>query len=133
MTDIIVITHGDYGKAMVESSKIIMGEHEGITAFGLHLGESVDELREQVRKVIEDAGSDKEVLLLTDLKSGSPFNVAISLMAEYKIYHVTGVNLPIFMEILGSRSYLSAEELGNMASTEGKETIMYVNKLLEEM
>ena len=45
MIDIIIVTHGEYGKAMLASSELIMGEQENVQAFGFYLGESVEHLR----------------------------------------------------------------------------------------
>ena len=44
MIDIIIVTHGEYGKAMLASSELIMGEQENVQAFGFYLGESVEHL-----------------------------------------------------------------------------------------
>ena len=38
MIDIIIVTHGEYGKAMLASSELIMGEQENVQAFGFYLG-----------------------------------------------------------------------------------------------
>ena len=46
MIDIIIVTHGEYGKAMLASSELIMGEQENVQAFGFYLGESVEHLRD---------------------------------------------------------------------------------------
>ena len=32
MIDIIIVTHGEYGKAMLASSELIMGEQENVQA-----------------------------------------------------------------------------------------------------
>lgn len=133
MVEVILVSHGDYAKAMLESSELIMGEQENVHTFGFYLGESVDELRERIEEKISELIAENEVLVLTDMKSGSPFNATASLMGKYHFYHIAGINLPTFMEIMGTRNFSTAEQLCEMAMTEGRETMVDVNKLMEEM
>lgn len=131
MIEIIMVSHGDYAKAMLESAQFIAGEQEHICTFGLHLGESIDQLREEISEAIEKAQKKGEVLILTDMFSGSPFNVTVSLMQHYSFYHITGINLPILLEILMSRDSSSADELCKEVLEKAKDTILDVNKLFE--
>jgi len=136
MVKVIVVSHGDYSRALIESSQLIMGELSDVTAFGFYLGESIGDLRQKIEteiQKIQSAGPDDEILVLTDMKSGSPFNVVAMLMQDYAFHHLAGTNLPIFLEIMGTRDFCSVQELCEMATTEGKETIVNVNKMMEEL
>ncbi len=134
MVDVIIVSHGNYAKALVESSELIMGEQERVHAIGFMLGENVDELRARIEKKIEDLKKkypEDGLLILTDIKSGSPFNAVTFLMQNHRFIHITGVNLPIFIEIIGTREFQTAEELREMVMSIGKDTIVDVNKLME--
>lgn len=136
MIEVIVVSHGSYARALVESSELIMGELEGVYSFGFTLGENVDELRERIENKINEIKAEKpeaEILILTDMKSGSPFNATARLMQQYDFTHVAGVNLPIFLEIMGTRDFQTMAELKNMIFTTGLKTIVDVNKMMEEM
>lgn len=135
MTHIIMVSHGEYAKAMIESAELIVGEQENITAFGFNLGDSVDQLQESIANELKrvQRNSDRDVLVLTDMFSGSPFNAVTSLMQEYSFHHITGINLPLMLEVLMSRDESSVEELCKSVLEKGKDTIVYVNKFLEEM
>ena len=103
--------HGDLARAMLESAQLITGEQDHISTYGLHLGESVDSLSEEIAKAIEKAQKDAEVLVLTDMFSGSPFYATTSLMQQFSFHHITGINLPILLEILILRDSKSCGEL----------------------
>lgn len=133
MIEIIMVSHGYYAKAMLESAQLIAGEQEHICVFGLHLGDSVDQLREEVSNTIEKIQKNGEVLVLTDMFSGSPFNVVVSLMQHYSFHHITGINLPILLEILMNRDTGSAEEICRDVLNKAKDTVIDVNKYFEEM
>ena len=133
MIHIIMVSHGEYAKAMLESAQLIVGEQENTAVFGFNLGDSADQLRESIENEVERVQKSGDVLVLTDMFSGSPFNVASSLMQKYSFQHITGANLPLLLEILISRDDISIEELCNNVIEKGKDTIVHVNKFLEEM
>lgn len=130
LIEIIMVSHGDYAKAMLESAQLIVGEQEHISTFGLHLGEDVDQLRKEISEAIEKVEKNSEVLVLTDMLSGSPFNVVISLMQHYSFHHITGINLPILLEVLMTRDLGSTEDLCKEVLERGKSTIIDVNKYI---
>ena len=125
MIDIIIVTHGEYGKAMLASSELIMGEQENVQAFGFYLGESVEHLRDSILQ-----GS--EILILTDMRSGSPFNVTASLMKDHTFEHLTGINLPILLEILCSRTQMELKMMIAHIMSEEMKTLIHVNEMLKE-
>lgn len=133
MVEIIVITHGSLAYSLKETSEMLLGEQKQITAFGLQLGDSTDELREQVAVALKKAENQDGILVLTDMLSGSPFNIVCSLLEHFKFEHLTGINFPLFLEILSNRDELSARELVEMSLKMGAETIKDAKKYFEEV
>ncbi len=133
MVELIVVTHGTLSKALLETAQLLLGEQEHVTTFGLCLGDSVDYLREQVAQAIEEAQKEREVLVVTDMLAGSPFNVACSLLSRFDFEHVTGVNFPTFIELLSNRDECTAHELVEMAVSTGRETVLDAKKYFEEV
>ncbi len=128
-----MVSHGEYVQAMIRSAELIVGEQENVTAFGFNLGDSVDQLRESIADELKRVQRNNDVLVLTDMFSGSPFNAVSSLMQEYYFHHITGINLPLLLEILMARDEASIEELCGNVMEKAKDTVVYVNKFLEEM
>ena len=133
MVELVVITHGNLAFALKETSEMLLGEQEHIAVFGLQLGESVEELRDQAAEAIGRACEAGEVLVITDMISGSPFNIACSLLERYSFEHLTGINFPLFLEILSNRDELSARGLVEMSLNVGGETIKDAKKYFEEV
>ena len=132
MIDIIIVTHGNYGKELVATSELIAGEQEHIQTIGFCLGENVDDLRKAIKKAIAKTRKQCELLILTDMKSGSPFNVTCSLMQDYEFDHITGINLPLFLEILCSRDSMDLKMIKQTIMSDGMKTLFDVNELLKE-
>ena len=133
MVELVVITHGNLAFALKETSEMLLGEQEHIAVFGLQLGESIEELRYQAAEAIGRACEAGEVLVITDMISGSPFNIACSLLERYSFEHLTGINFPLFLEILSNRDELSARGLVEMSLNVGGETIKDAKKYFEEV
>ena len=133
MVEIVVVTHGNLAVSLKETSEMLLGEQEHIHTFGLCLGESIDDLRDQVSDTLAKASQCGEVLVITDMVSGSPFNIVCSLMGEFQFEHLTGVNFPLFLEILSNRDELSAHELVEMSLNVGNGTIKDAKKYFEEV
>lgn len=131
---VIVVSHGSYAKGLVDTAQMIAGEQKELEAFGLESEDSVDTLREKIRACIEQTSAGEEILVLTDLFYGSPFNVVISLMSEYDLYHVTGINLPLMMEVvMGRYAGKSAQQLCKDLLKAAPDTVKDVRELYKEV
>lgn len=131
---VIVVSHGSYARGLVDTVQMIAGKQEDLEAFGLESEESVDTLKEKIRQSIEQSSQEEEILILTDIFYGSPFNTVISLMPEYDLYHVTGINLPLMMEvIMGRISGKHAEEICKELLKAAPDTVRDVRELYKEV
>ena len=131
---VIAVSHGSYARGLVDTVQMIAGKQEDLEAFGLESEESVDTLKEKIRQSIEQASQEEEILILTDIFYGSPFNTVISLMPEYDLYHVTGINLPLMMEvIMGRISGKHAEEICKELLKAAPDTVRDVRELYKEV
>ena len=131
---VIVVSHGSYARGLVDTVQMIAGKQEDLEAFGLEPEESVDTLKEKIRQSIEQASQEEEILILTDIFYGSPINTVISLMPEYDLYHVTGINLPLMMEvIMGRISGKHAEEICKELLKAAPDTVRDVRELYKEV
>jgi PTS system mannose-specific IIA component len=120
---IVIVTHGNFGKELLKSVEMIMGEQKDVVAFGLNLGDDVETLKENVRKTVEENQSlNKTTLIMVDLLGGSPSNIALSLLKDYDVKVLVGINMPMLIEILSSKDYFGIDVLmenGYKAGIEG--------------
>lgn len=98
---IILVSHGRLADGMLQASRMICGEDERITSMGLMPEEDPMEFGGRIERELVSAGKQKEqVLVLSDLFFGSPFNSAAQLMRDYEICHVTGMNLAMVIQAI---------------------------------
>lgn len=131
---VILVSHGSFSKGLFETMEMVLGEQQNLSYVGLYPHQGVDILKENVEKEFNKADADEEILVLTDLFYGSPFNAVVQLMNTYDVYHLTGINVPLLMEILVMRNNgKSAEEICDEAMKLAGSTVQDVKKYLQEM
>lgn len=120
MTGIIIATHGKLAYALLEAAEMIMGSQEYVGAISFEAGQNVLTLQEKIRQKIQEIAKDNEALILVDLQGGSPYNAAAMLaMTMPKVKVVSGVNLPMLLEVLPGRD-LGSSVLSQMAVAAGQ-------------
>ena len=96
MYKIIVFTHGSLAESLVRTSRLILGNQPDIETYCVEPGCNLEEMRNGVEQSIRRSNdSGQEVLVLTDLMYGTPFNTMIQLEEECSFTHITGTNLPL--------------------------------------
>jgi len=132
MISIIIGTHGMFSEEILKSAEMIFGKQENVGTVTFKPGEGVDNLVEKYNKLISELDSKDGVLFMVDLFGGSPFNAAsIIAMKHENMEIVTGVNLPMLLEVFGSYDFSSLSELVVIAETTGKDAIKTLNKKIE--
>lgn len=131
---LLVVTHGPLATAMKESARMFFGDMvDEIGTLELYPTDSPEGLLESITNYIQIY--EEEVLILVDIQSGSPFNMAAiaidALCHQYRIECYTGVNMPILMEVLGMKGSMSLDELVDHIETIAPSTIVNLRKSLD--
>ncbi len=129
MINILLVTHGDYGKELLNSSEIIIGKIEDAESISFQLGESFEHLSNKVEEAVERLSKeDDELIVFTDMYGGSPFNAVSKAMKNREFYHITGINFPLFIDIAVNRKSYSMEEIAEKIIKYGKKSIVFLNE-----
>lgn len=135
MVGIILASHGEFAKGVLQSSTMIFGEQENVKAISLMPSEGPDDVKAKMKDAIASFDNQDEVLFLVDLWGGTPFNQASSLFEEHKDKWVivSGLNLPMLIEAYGARlSMESAQEVASSIIEAAKEGIKAKPEKLEQ-
>ena len=133
MIGLIVAAHGEMSNGLIETSKMIVGHAENIMPVDLVEGEGPESLRGKLQKAIESLDSGEGVMILLDLYGGTPSNVSALLARELNIEVVSGVNLPMLLEVIVKRKTQSLRELRQVAMNAGREGIRSINEVVERI
>lgn len=112
MTHIIVATHGKFSEEIVNSAAMVFGEDENTHVVTFLPGEGSEHLVAKYKAIIDTLATDEPVLFLVDLFGGSPYNAAARVAAERDNTDiVTGISLPMLLEVLDAKDSSSLPEL----------------------
>lgn len=130
---IVLASHGEQSKGMLNTVQMLLGEQENIAAYSLYPEQPVTVLTEKLQAEVDQYGAEN-IIFMTELKQGSPFNAVVSLTRNYDIYHITGINLAALMTAIMERDdeSVTAEALCETIMEDSKNTMLDVRKLLAE-
>ncbi len=110
MVGVIICTHGNSAPELLKSAEMICGKQENCQTVSFKEGESLEQLKSEISEKISQLKG--TVFCLTDLKGGTPFNTLVSLLkSNPEMEIITGVNIPMLLELFINRSQLEKEEL----------------------
>ena len=129
MINVILISHGDLGAALLQAAEMIAGPAEAVQMVSLYPGEAPETFGEKLDAAM--AGIDgQEILILIDLFGGTPYNVAVRQVLKDNVECVTGANLPMLLEVLLSRDTASLAELADSITQAGQESVKNLGPML---
>lgn len=133
MAGIVIAAHGNMAKAMLESAELIVGKQEKVETLGLNHGDSIDDFSKRLENGIEKY-KDEGVLLLLDFYGGTPFNTSAIVINKFakvcELECLTGVNLPMLLELFLNRENMKLIELKNLCEEVGVSGIKDVKAAL---
>ena len=131
MISCILISHGPLAGAMIQSVEMVAGEKDNLYAVELENGESTSRFMGRLEKVLLSCLSRGEVIVVSDLMLGTPFNAASLLMEKYQFHHLTGMSSPMLLSLLSAgEEAVGTEELCRRALRTASEQTMDVNEFV---
>lgn len=107
---VLLISHGELSRSLIDSTEMLVGETEGLDYLIFDKNMGIDELKDSFIKYSE--GNEEELLIFTDIKGGTPFNVASILTNDMDKVHIFyGMNLPMIVEAALYKDEFSMDEL----------------------
>ncbi len=128
---IVLASHGEQSKGMLNTVQMLLGEQDNIIAYGLYPEQTVTDLTEKLQAEIEKYGVEN-IIFMTELMYGSPFNSVVSLTRDYDVYHISGINLAMLMSAIIERDNedTNAEKICEVALEAANGSFVDVKKLL---
>ena len=131
MKGIVLLSHGPLAKGMYETSKWFMGESiDQYEYLCLGPSEQPEEFDVRIKEKIKKVDTGEGVILIADLKAGTPCNRCIP-FANENITVLTGMNLSLVLELLGRR--LSDDYNFTELVSVSQEGICNINDLLTSL
>lgn len=128
MFDLLLVSHGHTGEALLEAAAMVYGPAgPGVCALGFEAGQSQEDLTSSIRQHVKASAEHGGSLVLTDILGGSPFLAAAAVYGELRgsipVQVLSGVNLAMAIEALSCRESASIFEAKEMALVAAKQSI----------
>lgn len=121
----IIATHGKMASGIKDTVEMLAGKREDVYALDAYTENQ--EFAETFEKLLEDFKGEY-VYVFTDIISGSVNQAVAGFLKKYRIHLITGVNLPIIMEIVLRDEELNDQEIAGMVE-EARQHLLYMNAL----
>lgn len=134
MVGIILATHGDFAKGILQSGSMIFGDQPNVAAVTLQPSEGPADIRGKMEEAVASFDDPDQVLIMVDLWGGTPFNQANGLISGHEDTWaiVAGLNLPMLIDAYASRMTMeTAQEIAVQISGSGKDGVKIYPESLE--
>ena len=132
---IILLSHGLFAKEALNTLKMIYGDLQDIDYLTLAEGSDMEKYEKDLASLIMEDGQEK--LIITDVLGGSPYIVSCRIYSslsedlKLKVRIITGMNMPMLLEVANARNDNSLEDCCAIATSSGKEGIVDVIKKMK--
>ena len=134
MFSILLVSHGALAHAMEESARMLQGPCEAVHTMEITPDMSVESIERALRDTLRELGAAGDTVVLSDLPLGTPFNVLLRLMRETEFLHITGANLPLFLELRAlCKSGAPLAAVRRALVSEAREKMFSVNDFCEPL
>ncbi len=132
MIGVLVVTHCQLGKALIEAAEFILEEKpEAVEPISIDINENAEKLRKKLKNGIKQVDQGSGVLILTDMFGGTPSNLSYSFLEEGRVEVISGVNLPVLIRAAGARKEKPLTELAENLEAFGKRSISMASGILK--
>lgn len=128
---VLVVTHGEFGAALLSAAELILGAQTGCEAVSVLVSRGVEEVVADLKAASVRLDGGLGVMILTDLFGGTPTTLSLSLLKGGNVEVVSGVNLPMLIKVLQSRA-LTLPELAVQAREAGQKGIVVPGDMLRK-
>jgi mannose PTS system EIIA component len=131
MIGILIVTHGEIGKSLLDSATQILGARPTqISTLSVWRQDDPDDLVLRARELMDQIDAGDGVLILTDIFGATPGNVVSKLLQDGRVEGVSGASLPMLLRVLTGRNGSNPATLGVLvqrAMSGGAEGLVHMN------
>jgi len=121
MRSILLVSHGTLAKGVYEATSMIYGELDNTYYLCLEKNMGIETFKQNLEKLIEKISDSDEIIVLADLRGGSPYTKAVTLLSEKGLLSkskvISGLNLPMILSVLFINNEITEKEVEEIMSS----------------
>ena len=104
MIGILLVTHGDIGKALLNCAAHILDSSPfSVDCLSINSNKNLETYSNIISKKIKDLDTGNGVLIMTDIYGATPCNLLNKFIMKNKVEVITGINLPMLIKAISDR------------------------------
>lgn len=118
---LLLMSHGTFAHSAMKSAELIIGQQENYETVGIDVVDDVDALEKEMLEKVESLDKSNGLIILTDIIGGTPTNLASRLLQNSTTILVSGLNLPLVLDVCMNRQMSLDSVMGSLetAYTQG--------------
>lgn len=129
---VIISAHGEFAKGLKTGLDLVVGSMPNIRVVNFVEGDNYDIIDANFQKAFDELKDCKNILIITDLKGGTPFNRAVTLFSTNENVRVlSGLNFAMTYQAMISDAENIEDYLKEVIDT-GKDSIDYFEFKIKE-
>lgn len=130
MIGLVIVTHGHLADEFAKAVTHVLGQQEAIATVCVGAQDDMGKCRTDIIAAVKQVERGDGVVILTDLLGGTPSNLAISVMQETRAEVITGVNLPLLIELANTRKTSTLRDAVAAAREAGQKYIKVASEMV---
>lgn len=130
MRKFLIATHGTFAAGIKSSLEMIAGEVQNLFTIQAYT-EGNRSIADELKEVLLNIDTGDELVIFTDLAGGSITNEVLQSALRENIYIVSGVNLPLLLDIILADPGSDLNEVIGTGIANAREQIIFVSKLIK--
>jgi PTS system mannose-specific IIA component len=130
MIGVVVVTHGQLARELLNAAETIVGDLRRFSAVSIGWHEDTDDARAEIAQAIGRVDEGDGVLILTDMFGGTPANLAMTFLGQDRVEVITGVNLPMLIKLAGLAQQPDLLAVAREMREQGRNAIWVASDLL---
>ena len=128
MIGVLLVTHGEIGRSMLDSAAQILGAApQQAATLSAWRQDDPDDLAARAKELLASIDTGDGVLVLTDIFGATPGNVVSRLLEDGRVEGVSGLSLPMLLRVLTGRNGSLKAAVGR-AQSGGAEGVVHMNQ-----
>lgn len=129
MRKFLIATHGRFASGIKSSLDMIIGAQDNIFVLDAYTENNVP-IQDHLDEILKEVEIGDELVVFTDIMGGSITNQIIQRISSSNAHIVSGVNLPLLIEVVLSDPNEDLQKVLDDAIENAKTQIVYVSKLI---
>jgi mannose/fructose-specific phosphotransferase system component IIA len=104
MNQLLLISHGGFASGAKQATELILGTQPNLHVVELNGDEGIAKFKQELSNKIKTLSiTESKIIILSDLKSGSPYNSAMEIIVNNSLWDkvtlLSGMNLNLILEM----------------------------------